>query len=236
MYSMILMAALTSGGSTPDCHFRCGCHGGYGGCYGGCYGGGCWGGWGGCHGCHGGCWGSGYGACYGTCYGGWGAGVYGCVGSWGYGCWGSAYACYGSWAHGPGYYGSGYETMTPGGLAPIYNPGTPMPPAGETLPKPKPDGKNGTSLAPNRARLIVELPADARLYIDDRAMKTTSGRRTFHTPDLQAGQTYYYVLRAEVVRDGKPLREERRVILRAGDVVRTDFTSLAPAEATASAR
>jgi uncharacterized protein (TIGR03000 family) len=241
---MILMAALTSGGSTPDCHFRCGCHGGcYGGCYGysGCYGGcyGCWGGW---HGCHGGCWGSGYGACYGTCYGGWGYGVYGCVGSWGYGSWGSAYACYGSWAHGPGYYGSNYETMTPGGVAPSYVPGTPMPPAtggstapGEQLPKPQAD-KSGTSLAPNRARLIVELPADAKLYIDERPMKTTSGRRTFHTPALQSGQTYYYMLRAEVVRDGKPVSEERRVILRPGEVVREDFKALAPAEATASAR
>jgi uncharacterized protein (TIGR03000 family) len=229
MYSMILMAALTSGGSTPDCHFRGhGCHG----CYGGC-----WGCWGGCHGCHGGCWGVGYGACYGTCYGGWGYGVYGCVGSWGYGCWGSGYACYGSWGYGPGYYGSGWETMTPGGVAPSYTPSTPMPPAGgEQLPKPTPDGKTGTGLAPNRARLIVELPADAKLYIDDQAMKTTSGRRTFHTPDLQRGQTYYYMVRAEVVRDGKPLSEERRVILRAGDVVRADFNALAPAEATASAR
>jgi uncharacterized protein (TIGR03000 family) len=247
---MILMAALTSGGSTPDCHFRCGCHGGcYGGCYGGCHGCygcsgcyGCWGGYGCWGSCHGGCWGSGYGACYGTCYGGWGYGVYGCVGSWGYGSWGSAYACYGSWAHGPGYYGSNYETMTPGGVAPSYVPGTPMPPAtggstapGEQLPKPQAD-KSGTSLAPNRARLIVELPADAKLYIDERPMKTTSGRRTFHTPALQSGQTYYYMLRAEVVRDGKPVREERRVILRPGEVVRTDFNDLAPRDVTASAR
>jgi uncharacterized protein (TIGR03000 family) len=128
--------------------------------------------------------------------------------------------------------------MTPGGVAPGYGaPGTPMPPAGgEQLPKPKADGKSGTSLAPNRARLIVDLPADAKLYIDDQPMKTTAGRRTFHTPDLQRGQTYYYVLRAEVVRDGKPLSEERRVILRAGDVVRADFNATAPREATASAR
>jgi uncharacterized protein (TIGR03000 family) len=238
MYSMVLMAALTSGGTTPDCHFRGGCSG----CYGGCYGGG-WGG--GCHGCHGGYYGNCYGSCYGNCYGGWGSG-YGCAGScWGgsasAGCWGASYGCYGCYGggfgYGPGYYGSGWETMTPGGVAPSYMPGATMPPAsGETLPKPKADGKDGTSLAPNRARLIVELPADAKLYIDDQAMKTTSGRRTFHTPDLKDGQTYYYMLRAEVVRDGKPLSEERRVILRAGDVVRTDFTALSPAVSTASAR
>ncbi len=132
--------------------------------------------------------------------------------------------------------------MTPGGLVPIPGPSTTMPPAtgsapsGEQLPKPKPDGKNGTSLAPDRAKLIVELPADAKLFIDDRPMKTTSGRRTFHTPALQSGQIYYYMLRAEVVRDGKPVTEERRVILRPGQVVRTDFNDLAPREATASAR
>jgi uncharacterized protein (TIGR03000 family) len=233
MYGMVLMAALTSGGSTPDCHFRCGCYGG---------------GWGGCYGCHGGCYGFGYGACYGNCYGGWGSG-YGCAGSWGYsgyGCWGASYGCYGCYGggfgYGPGYYGSGWETMTPGGVAPSYMPGATMPPAGgsgsggEVLPKPKPDGKSGTGLAPTRARLIVELPADAKLYIDDQVMKTTSGRRTFHTPDLKPGQTYYYELRAEVVRDGKPVSQERRVLLRAGEVVRADFNSLSPPEATASAR
>jgi hypothetical protein len=40
MYSIVLMAALTTGGETPACH---GCWGGWGG---GCCG--CWGGWGGC--------------------------------------------------------------------------------------------------------------------------------------------------------------------------------------------
>jgi hypothetical protein len=44
------------------------------------------------------------------------------------------------------------------------------------------------------------------------------------------------VFRAEVVRDGKPVSAERRVILRPGEVVREDFKALAPAEATASAR
>ena len=47
MYSVVLMAALTTGTDMPDCGRRggcCGCYGGWGGCYGGC--GGCYGGWG----------------------------------------------------------------------------------------------------------------------------------------------------------------------------------------------
>jgi uncharacterized protein (TIGR03000 family) len=44
MYSMVLVVALAGAADAPDCHWRCGCYGGY---SGGCYGG--WGyrGWGG---------------------------------------------------------------------------------------------------------------------------------------------------------------------------------------------
>lgn len=81
MYSMVLMAALTTGTELPDCGNRggcCGCYGGYGGYgWGGCYGGGY--GWGG--------WGGGYGGGYG--WGGWGVGG----GGWGgYQSWAPAYA------------------------------------------------------------------------------------------------------------------------------------------------
>lgn len=75
MYSMVLMAALTTGTDMPDWGRRggcCGCYGGWGGGYGG-YGWGGWGrgGWGG--------WGGGWGG-YGGGWGGWGGGW----GGWGY--------------------------------------------------------------------------------------------------------------------------------------------------------
>jgi uncharacterized protein (TIGR03000 family) len=72
MYSIVLMAALTTGGDMPDWGRR-GCHGCWGGCYCSCYGCyGCWGCWG-CCGCWGGyvSWG-----CYGGCYGCWGGYAY----------------------------------------------------------------------------------------------------------------------------------------------------------------
>src|SRR4051794_26809302 len=77
MYSVVLMAALTTGGAVADGHFGRG-HGssscfGCSGCYGGCFG--CYGS---CFGCYGGCFG-GYGGCFG-CYG----VSYGCCGCHGF--------------------------------------------------------------------------------------------------------------------------------------------------------
>jgi uncharacterized protein (TIGR03000 family) len=205
MYSMVLMAALTTGGAAPDCHHHCG----------GCCG--CYGGWGGCYGCWGGCYGGCYG-CYGGCWGGWG----GCYG--GYGCWGgySSWGCAGCYG---GYGGVSYPgAIVPGGYG--VTGGTVVPSTGgEELGKPK-SNKNGDkeTMIPTRAKLVVELPANAKLFIDDLPMKTTSGVRTFNTPTLEPGQAYYYMVRVEYVRDGKPVSETRRVIIRAGQVARAEFT------------
>lgn len=73
------------------------------------------------------------------------------------------------------------------------------------------------------AKLVVVLPGDARLFIDNQLMKATSARRVFRTPALQQGQVYYYILRAEMVRDGKKHTQTRRVIVQAGDQVRARF-------------
>jgi uncharacterized protein (TIGR03000 family) len=108
-------------------------------------------------------------------------------------------------------------------------------PGGEALPKPKPDDGKGMGAAPNRAKLIVELPTDAKLYVDDRQMKTTSNVRTFNTPELEPGQLYYYELRVEVLRDGKPVTETKKVIIKAGEVVRANFPK-AEAESVAAVK
>src|SRR5947207_4870996 len=151
MYSVVLMAALATGGANAPA---------------------CWGHGSGCHGCHGcsGCYGS-YGysggwACYGGCYGCWGYSG-GCYGA-GYGCYG-CHGCYGCY----GCYGSNYAPVysTPIPVIPPATSGTP------TGPMPAPaDGKKGgeARVDPTRAKVIVELPAEAKLYIDDQLMKTSS--------------------------------------------------------------
>jgi uncharacterized protein (TIGR03000 family) len=74
--------------------------------------------------------------------------------------------------------------------------------------------------------LIVTLPADAKLYVDDKLTTATSDRRVFNSPGLADGQEYYYILRVEVVRDGKTQSKTKRVFLHAGDVIETSFPDL----------
>lgn len=210
MYSVVLMAALTTAGEAPACHWRggcCGCSGSYYSCSGGCYGGGCSGCWGGCSGC----WGGGYSyGCHG-CYG-------GCYGS----CYGSCYGCYGGgYSNYSPYPSMGYPEPAPAGRPEMTLP--PKKEGGAFLPRPS-----------NTAHLTVELPVDAKLFVDDQPMKTQSAQRTFRTPELQRGQAYYYVLRAEVVRDGQVYKDTARVVVRAGDEARASFADLGK-QATAQA-
>jgi uncharacterized protein (TIGR03000 family) len=81
--------------------------------------------------------------------------------------------------------------------------------------------------------VLVELPADSKLYIDDRLIENGGARWAFRTPALESGQAYYYEVRAEVVVDGKPLSETRRVIVRAGETVKADFRPLARGDKSA---
>ena len=83
------------------------------------------------------------------------------------------------------------------------------------------------------ATLIVTLPADATVYIDDYRTVSASAERVYHTPPLQAGKTFSYTLKAEVMRAGKVVAVSREVDVRAGQEtrVRLDFpASVAAAE------
>src|SRR5437763_14666964 len=62
------------------------------------------------------------------------------------------------------------------------------------------DGHHASSLAP--ASLIVNLPADAKLSIDDHLTTSTSDSRQFTTPSLSSERDYHYTLNAEIVRCG----------------------------------
>ena len=173
MYSVVLMAALTTGVDLPDF-----------GCRGGCYGGRRHG----CCGCYGGGWG--YGCC--GCYG----------GGWGYGCMG----CYGGYGYGGG----------------VIIQGAPQQPRGEKAPKPQEKREEG--MAPAPATIVVELPADAKLLIDNEATTSTGASRVFQSPILEPGKEYQYTLRAEVVRAGKPIKAEKVVTVKAGQTTPVTLT------------
>jgi uncharacterized protein (TIGR03000 family) len=203
MYSMILMAALTTTTDVPDFGRR---GGGCCGCYGGGYGGYARGGWGGCYGGYGG-----WGGCYG---GGWGGGWGGCYG-------GYAMGCYGGWGGWGGYgYGGRVATMgypmTTVVSSPLITPtivGTPW----NTMTTQSAYFNPGSNVGSNnQATIIVHLPAAANLTIDGAPTQSRSDVRTFVSPPLDAGKTYHYNLRAEMDRNGEKVHASQNVQVRAG--------------------
>jgi uncharacterized protein (TIGR03000 family) len=263
MYSLVLMTALATGGSAPGgvCFGGIAYHGwgifhgsdsGYGICFGSCYGA-----------CYG--YGPGYSSIeganrrYGFGYGpgpGYGAGPGDGPGpargdgagpgdgpgpAWGDGagpghpfgaysnCWGGCSGWYPGvgWQYGYNAPSTPIGPMTPAAPAPQPKP--------EAKPDSEPDGMNG-ALAPGGARLIVEVPADALVFLDDRPMRTPGAVRSFDTPALEAGRTYYYAVRVQVMRDGKPIVDEKRVLIRAGEVARASFEGMEGRVARAGAR
>jgi uncharacterized protein (TIGR03000 family) len=66
------------------------------------------------------------------------------------------------------------------------------------------------------ATIVVSLPADARLFVDGAPTSSTSERRALVTPGLEVGTTYFYTVRAEVVRDGLTMEQTQRVLVRGG--------------------
>ena len=224
MYTLLLMTAMSSSPQTAEFHgfFRDlfsfhGCHGsgsGYGSCAG--YSSGCYG----SSNCNG--FGSRLRAffagssCYGSCAG----RSAGCYGS----CQGSGYGCAGGFAPVPMGPGGFAAPLPPGAAAPglDYLPATPVP----AIPPPSVQDSRqriGLAGAGNRAKVVVRLPADARLYAEGRQLNLTSAERTFVTPPLQNGPEYSYTFRAEYLRDGETIARSKTVAVRPGATVTVEF-------------
>ncbi len=92
--------------------------------------------------------------------------------------------------------------------------------------EPAPVPRETQNRFPNRAILIVDLPPDTELYIDNRYVRTISNRRTFVTPELCPEATYFYDLKASLVSGFQPYTEIKRVLVRPGEVVRVSFPNL----------
>ena len=75
------------------------------------------------------------------------------------------------------------------------------------------------------AVFTVQLPAEAKLWVDDVICPLTSETRSFNTPALQPGTQYFYVFKMEVEKDGKKVLENRRVVLSAGQQVNVNFNA-----------
>ena len=250
MYTVVLMAALTSGSATPDWHPRGQGHVHAGGIYSclGCYGaGGASGGFGvpyggTCIGTWGGYTMSGPTAQYG-CWGGWSSNrdltVYTGPGTYGYGyghnggnivnygntgpyygisfqCHG-CYGCYGGWScFGSPSSVAGYGLPYSSGPVPpvVVVPGT-----SPIAPQPLPN-KEGAML---RSTVIIEVPGNAKLYVDDNLMKGTESQRVFQTPPLNADETYFYDIRVETMVNGRVSTDRQRIMIHPGETVSAAF-------------
>jgi len=81
------------------------------------------------------------------------------------------------------------------------------------------------------ATIVVSLPAEAKLTIDDATTKATSAQRVFTTPELNAGKDYNYSFKAEWTVAGKPVVVTKTVTVVAGK--ETNVTFEAPASVAA---
>ncbi len=246
MYSIVLMAATAAGPNTPASDVAppvvaapvavgccggtvvAGCTGYTMGCYGSCYGSACYGGRVGhfhkykaSYGCGGGySYGGGGWSCFGSCYGSYSVGCWGsCYGSYSYGGCGGCGGCYGAYSYHYGCYGSGYAA--PAVVIPVETPAAPAP----AVPAPAPK----TDMKKDGASLRFQLPAEAKLFVDGRPAAGEGAERAFFTPPLQAGQRYFYDVKAELVVNGQTVVEEKRVIVTAGAELGESFPRLTAA-------
>ena len=133
----------------------------------------------------------------------------------GYG--GGSGAPYGGWYG----YGAPAPAYTPS-ANPMTVPVPPVtPPANPEKPPVPPSARLGGYGSP--AKLIIEKPVDAKLFVDNIPIAADTASKTFTTPELAPAQAYYYMVRIEMTREGKPVSETRRVIVRAGETATESF-------------
>lgn len=82
---------------------------------------------------------------------------------------------------------------------------------------------NGYQVPNNRALIMVNVPADARLFLEGKLTEGNGHVRAFVTPELEMGATYSYTLVVEIPRQGRTESSTRQVYFRAGSQVRVDL-------------
>lgn len=100
-----------------------------------------------------------------------------------------------------------------------------MAPAAHPIPAPKPPPPKMASLT-TQGTVVVQLPADANMFVEGQIFNLTSATRAFVTPELQPGRAYYYTVTVEAVRHGKTLRDSKEITVAAGRTTQVDFTHL----------
>jgi uncharacterized protein (TIGR03000 family) len=69
------------------------------------------------------------------------------------------------------------------------------------------------------AYLNVNVPADAKVYLQDKLMTIGGTDRRFVTPEIQAGVQYLYTVKVEIVRNGQTVSKTAQATVVAGQEV-----------------
>ena len=69
------------------------------------------------------------------------------------------------------------------------------------------------------AYLNVSVPADAKVYLQDKLMTTGGTDRRFVTPQMENGVQHVYTVKVEVVRNGQTITKTAQATVAAGQEV-----------------
>jgi uncharacterized protein (TIGR03000 family) len=86
-------------------------------------------------------------------------------------------------------------------------------------------GEEDANLPDNRARLVVDVPANAQVWVSGERTSATGPVREFHSPPLTPGKDYVYTIRARWMTNSGPRDQTRKVRVRANEVIEVDFTT-----------
>jgi uncharacterized protein (TIGR03000 family) len=137
------------------------------------------------------------------------------------------------YSYGRGYGIANYPGPLPGpGLPPDYR--GPWP-GGAYYIEPTPVAVAPPLQADKVAQIVVQVPADAEVWIEDRPTKQTGASRWFVSPVLNKGEGYEYRIRARWKEDGKDVDQTQRLAVHAGDNITVSFPSGGKKEVTAPA-
>jgi uncharacterized protein (TIGR03000 family) len=76
--------------------------------------------------------------------------------------------------------------------------------------------------------VVIKAPTGVRITVNGQETILEAVQSTFKTPELQPGQAYSYQVKAETVRGGQTVTEEKKVLVKAGQLSEVDFADLAP--------
>ena len=90
--------------------------------------------------------------------------------------------------------------------------------------KPQGEGSNDAEkMTSTNALLMVNVPQDARVFVNGSKTTSTGANRRYLSRGLQQGFNYEYSVRAEVTRDGKVVTDTKNVSVTAGQIVSLSF-------------